>query len=129
MFPIIIFQVLEEDGVTNRFKETLKLFSQVSGHSLLEKTMMMVFLNKKDTLERKIHQLSFKGYFPDFQGNERDMPDVIEYIRSKIEEKAGNRRQIYSHVTCATDPDNVDFVFNAVNDRIVYLSMKSIGLQ
>ena len=51
--------------------------------------MMMVFLNKKDTLERKIHQLSFKGYFPDFQGNERDMPDVIEYIRSKIEEKAG----------------------------------------
>ena len=121
--------MLEEDGLTNRFQETLKLFNQVSGHSLLEKTMMMVFLNKRDTLERKINQLSFKGFFPDFQGNEKDMSDVIEYIRSKLEEKAGNPRQIYSHVTCATDPDNVDFVFNAVNDRIIYLSMKSIGLQ
>ena len=121
--------MLEEDGLTNRFQETLKLFNQVSGHSLLEKTMMMVFLNKRDALVWKINRLSFKGFFPDFQGNEKDMSDVIEYIRSKLEEKAGNRRQIYSHVTCATDPDNVDFVFNAVNDRIIYLSMKSIGLQ
>ena len=59
--------------------------------SVLEKNIIvMVFLNKRDTLERKINQLSFKGFFPDFQGNEKDMSDVIEYIRSKLEEKAGN---------------------------------------
>ena len=40
--------------------------------------MIMVFLNKRDTLEWKINQLSFKGFFLDFQGNEKDMSDVIE---------------------------------------------------
>ena len=47
--------------------------------SVLEKTMIvMFFLNKRDTLEWNINQLSFKGFFPDFQGNEKDMSDVIE---------------------------------------------------
>ena len=38
----------------------------------------MVFLNKGDTLKWKINQMSFKGFFLDFQGNEKDMSDVIE---------------------------------------------------
>ena len=47
--------------------------------SVLEKTMIvMFFLNKRDTLEWKINQLSFKGFFSYFQGNEKDMSDVIE---------------------------------------------------
>ena len=47
--------------------------------SVLEKTMIvMFFLNKRDTLEWNINQLSFKGFFSDFQGNEKDMSDVIE---------------------------------------------------
>ena len=70
--------------------------------------------------------MSFKCFFLDFQGNEKEMSDVIENIQSKLEEKAGNWRQIYPHVTCSTDPDNVDFVFNTANDRIIYLSMKNI---
>ena len=51
--------------------------------SVPEKNMIMVFLNKGDTLKWKINQMSFKGFFLDFQGNEKDMSNVIElFIRA-----------------------------------------------
>ena len=46
--------------------------------SVPEKNMIMFFLNKGDTLKWKINQMSFKGFFLDFQGNVKDMSDVIE---------------------------------------------------
>lgn len=113
--------------MTNRFEETLKLFSQVSFHSQLRNTMMIVFLNKKDILDRKIQKVSFKNHFSDFSGDEQASNEVIEYMREKIEEK-GDGRQIYSHVTCATDRQNVEFVFDAVNDAVLTLSMTHVGL-
>ena len=121
-------QVLEEDGVTNRFEETLKLFSQVSHHSQLKSTMLIVFLNKKDIMSKKLKKVSYKSYYQGFDGDEANMDDVVSYIKTQMEEKSDGR-VIYTHVTCATDAKNVEFVFDAVNDSVINLSMTNIGLQ
>jgi len=37
-------------------------------------------------------------------------------------------KQIYAHVTCATDTDNVAAVFNAVKDIIIRKTLTEAGL-
>ena len=37
-------------------------------------------------------------------------------------------KEIYSHLTCATDTRNVEIVFNAVTDIIIKENLKSCGL-
>ena len=91
--------------------------------------MLMVFLNKKDILERKVLKVSFKVNFPEFDGDDKNTQEVIEFTKSKLEEVGGNARPVYFHVTCATDKKNVEFVFDAVQDSIIYSSMRNIGLQ
>jgi hypothetical protein len=55
--------------------------------------------------------------------------EASEYIKSKYE--ALNRspdKQIYTQFTCATDTDNVKFVFNAVTDIIIQNNLRDCGL-
>ena len=53
----------------------------------------------------------------------------IEYIRQEYEKKnkPGNK-EVYSHVTCATDTGNIQFVFDAVTEVIVYQNIATCGL-
>lgn len=37
-------------------------------------------------------------------------------------------KEIYSHMTCATDTENVKFVFDAVTDIIIKENLKDCGL-
>ncbi|MGH0134466.1 UNVERIFIED_CONTAM: hypothetical protein FKN15_055020, partial [Acipenser sinensis] len=37
-------------------------------------------------------------------------------------------KEIYSHMTCATDTENVNIVFNAVTDIIIKENLKDCGL-
>lgn len=37
-------------------------------------------------------------------------------------------KEIYSHLTCATDTENVKFVFDAVTDIIIKENLKDCGL-
>jgi len=44
----------------------------------------------------------------------------VEYVKNKfISLNRSKSKVIYVHVTCATDTENVRFVFNAVKDIIV----------
>ena len=59
----------------------------------------------------------------------------VEFIRTQFMDKNNNntnsdmlQRQIYSHVTCATDRDNVERVFNDVQHIVVNSSLQRGGL-
>lgn len=56
--------------------------------------------------------------------------DASVYIKKQFEElnmKKGEK-EIYSHMTCATDTKNVEIVFNAVTDIIIKENLKDCGL-
>ena len=66
--------------------------------------------------------LSFSG------GNSFD--ETANYIQTKFENlnKRKETKEIYTHFTCATDTNNVEFVFDAVTDVIIKNNLKDCGL-
>ena len=105
-------------------------------------TAMILFLNKRDlfkdklkkvsgpTLRPHLHlllmplvpfapQVSLKVCFPDYSGADT-YDEGCEFLTDCFESKNRNpEKQVYAHVTCATDTNNVSAVFNAVKDIII----------
>lgn len=55
--------------------------------------------------------------------------DGAKFIRKQFESKNLNdEKEIYTHLTCATDTQNINFVFNAVTDTIIATNLKGCGL-
>lgn len=53
----------------------------------------------------------------------------IAYIKSQYDSKNKSpNKEVYSHVTCATDTNNIQFVFDAVTDVIIANNLRGCGL-
>lgn len=53
----------------------------------------------------------------------------IAYIKCQYESKnQSTHKEVYSHVTCATDTNNIQFVFDAVTDVIIANNLRGCGL-
>lgn len=100
----------------------LKVFSP-------EKSSVILFLNKKDLLEEKIQTSNLRTYFPQYPGNDRDPTAAREFILGMfVELNPDPEKIIYSHFTCATDTENIRFVFAAVKDTILQANLREYNL-
>lgn len=53
----------------------------------------------------------------------------VTYIQSQYESKnKSSNKEIYTHITCATDTNNIQFVFDAVTDVIIANNLRGCGL-
>ncbi|KAJ3585839.1 hypothetical protein NHX12_012247 [Muraenolepis orangiensis] len=121
--------VLVEDDEVNRMHESLHLFNSICNHRFFATTSIVLFLNKKDLFVEKIKKVHLSICFPDYDGpNTYD--DACSYIKMQFEDLNMKKgvKEIYSHMTCATDTENVQIVFNAVTDIIIKENLKSCGL-
>ncbi|XP_061075138.1 guanine nucleotide-binding protein G(t) subunit alpha-2 isoform X1 [Conger conger] len=121
--------VLVEDDEVNRMHESLHLFNSICNHRFFATTSIVLFLNKKDLFQDKIKKVHLSICFPDYDGpNTYD--DASLYIRRQFEDLNMKKgvKEIYSHMTCATDTQNVQIVFNAVTDIIIKENLKDCGL-
>jgi hypothetical protein len=121
-------QVLYEDETQNRLIESLILFDEICNSKWLKKTSMILFLNKRDIFAEKVERFPLSDYF-----NEYTEPNTYEaasaWIQQQFESKNQEReRQIYTHITCATDKNNVQAVFTAVKDIIIRKNLNRVGL-
>ena len=67
-------------------------------------------------MEEKIQTSNLRTYFPQYPGNDRDPTAAREFILGMfVELNPDPEKIIYSHFTCATDTENIRFVFAAVN--------------
>jgi GTPase SAR1 family protein len=121
-------QVLYEDENTNRMDEALNLFEEICNSRWFRDTAMILFLNKRDLFEEKIKQVSLKVCFSEYDGQDT-YEDGCEFLTSQFETKNRNpQKNIYTHITCATDTSNVSAVFNAVKDIVIRKSLGEAGL-
>jgi GTPase SAR1 family protein len=121
-------QVLYEDENTNRMDEALNLFDEICNSRWFTETSMILFLNKRDLFSEKITKVSIKMCFPEYDGDD-SFEATSEYIENQFQLRNKNPdKQVYSHVTCATDTDNISAVFNAVKDIIIRKSLGEAGL-
>ncbi|XP_071551105.1 guanine nucleotide-binding protein G(i) subunit alpha isoform X2 [Panulirus ornatus] len=121
--------VLAEDEEMNRMIESMKLFDSICNNKWFVETSIILFLNKKDLFEEKITKSPLTICFPEYQGS-NTFEESANYIRMKFENlnKRKDQKEIYTHFTCATDTNNIQFVFDAVTDVIIKNNLKDCGL-
>nr|CAB3250013.1 guanine nucleotide-binding protein G(q) subunit alpha [Phallusia mammillata] len=114
------------DSVTaqiNRLRESCALFKTIVNSQWFRNTSVILFLNKTDVLNEKIHRSHVCTHFPEFTGPQKDSVAAREFILSKyskaFDSMKHTKRTMYAHYTCATDTNNIRFVFAAIKDIIV----------
>ncbi|CAL8082423.1 unnamed protein product [Orchesella dallaii] len=122
-------QILFESDNENRMEESKALFRTIITYPWFQHSSVILFLNKKDLLEEKIMYSHLVDYFPEYDGPQRDAIHAREFIlKMFVELNPDSEKIIYSHFTCATDTENIRFVFAAVKDTILQLNLKEYNL-
>uniref|UniRef100_H3DDD7 Guanine nucleotide-binding protein subunit alpha n=1 Tax=Tetraodon nigroviridis TaxID=99883 RepID=H3DDD7_TETNG len=122
-------QFLVESDNENRMEESKALFRTIITYSWFQSSSVILFLNKKDLLEEKIMCSHLVDYFPEYDGPQRDPLAGREFIlKMFVDLNPDKDRVIYSHFTCATDTKNIHFVFAAVKDILLQLTLKEYNL-
>ncbi|CAB0007670.1 unnamed protein product [Nesidiocoris tenuis] len=105
--------VLAEDEEMNRMVESMKLFDSICNSKWFE----------------KITKSPLTICFPEYTGS-NTYEEAAAYIQMNFENlnKRKDKKEIYTHFTCATDTNNIQFVFDAVTDVIIKNNLKDIGL-
>lgn len=126
-------QKLYEDNKTNRMHEALKLFHEVCKSKWFTNTAMILFLNKSDIFKAKLDAgKSIKNAFEDYNG--ADSYDAsIDFLKTKftdvIDPATNKPKEVYPHVTCATDTGQVRAVFESVKDYLLKQALARAGLE
>lgn len=121
---------LYEDEKVNRMQESLTLFDSVCNNKWFVDTSIILFLNKRDLFSEKIRRSPLTLAFPEYKGAQT-YEEASAYIRYKFEslnKQKANGKEIYTHFTCATSNQNMEFVFDAVTDVILRNNIKKVGL-
>ncbi|XP_078106956.1 guanine nucleotide-binding protein subunit alpha-14 [Sander vitreus] len=122
-------QVLAECDNENRMEESKALFKTIITYPWFQRSSVILFLNKTDILQEKIMYSHIATYFPEFTGPEQDATAAQEFILKMYQEQNPDKgKTMYPHFTCATDTENIRFVFVAVKDTILRHNLKEFNL-
>ncbi|NP_001089856.1 guanine nucleotide binding protein (G protein), alpha 14 S homeolog [Xenopus laevis] len=122
-------QVLAECDNENRMEESKALFQTIITYPWFQNSSVILFLNKKDLLQDKIMYSHLIDYFPEFTGPKQDAQAARDFILKLYQDQNPDKEKvIYSHFTCATDTENIRFVFAAVKDTILQLNLREFNL-
>jgi len=119
---------LFEDQETNRMDEALTLFDEIANSRWFKNTAIILMLNKRDLFAEKIQKVPLTVCFKEYRGS-NTFDEAGDYIKRQFE--ARNKtptKQIYTHITCATDTDNTRHVINAVKDILIRRNLQEGGL-
>jgi guanine nucleotide-binding protein G(i) subunit alpha len=121
--------MLYEDQTVRRMEESMKLFDEMCNSQIFIQTPLVLFLNKSDLFREKIKHVDLSVCFPEYKGGP-DFERACAFTKAKFEalNKQPQTKAIYPHVTCATDTENVQFVFNAVKDTLLTAALDDAGL-
>ncbi|ESO95038.1 hypothetical protein LOTGIDRAFT_188884 [Lottia gigantea] len=119
-------EVLEEDTTMNCLQDSLQAFHEVSHNHYLEKTDMILFLNKKDLFVQKVKKLSIKTCFPKYKG-ENTPEACLKYIKDQFIQHKPGHKQVYIHVSCAVDVKMMKDILSSVIDIVVEINLRRAG--
>jgi len=121
-------QVLIEDENVNRMQEALTLFDSICNSKWFVKTSVILFLNKIDIFKEKLPTSPLEKYFPEYTGGS-DYEKGADFLTQKfVNLNQSDVKQVYPHLTCATDTSQIKFVMAAVNDIIIQNNLRDCGL-
>ena len=102
-------------------------FSEYAGMYTIRKKSTLLFIWNLSYLFIPILYQSFISFIR-FSGAQ-EYGEAAAYIQAQFEAKnKSTTKEIYCHMTCATDTQNVQFVFDAVTDVIIANNLRGCGL-
>ncbi|KAF8131748.1 guanine nucleotide-binding protein alpha-2 subunit [Mycena galopus ATCC 62051] len=112
-------QCLVEDRDANQMQDAMTIWDSICHSQWFTKTSIILFLNKNDLFEEKIKTSDIKSFFPDFEGEAGNVVAGRDYFKkrfSRLAHKAGRtkEREIYVHITTATDTELLRVIMAAV---------------
>ena len=116
-------QVLFEDTASNRMKESLALFEEIMKMKVFSKTLIFVFLNKKDLFEEMITRHPLNKCFPEYDGPEGEQLPALEFIQSKYVEvykkyRGENDDNLFVQILAARVRMDMKVAFAEVKDTL-----------
>ncbi|KAJ7115364.1 heterotrimeric G-protein alpha subunit, GPA2-like protein [Mycena epipterygia] len=126
-------QCLVEDRDANQMQDAMTIWDSICHSQWFKQTSIILFLNKNDLFEQKIKTSDIRNFFPDFDGEPGSALAGRDYFRKRfgrLAQKAGRakEREIYIHITTATDTELLRVVMAAVEGSIVSKNIRSIML-
>jgi GTPase SAR1 family protein len=140
-------QVLYEDETVSRIDEAVTLWEEVYNSRFFASSSMVLFLNKRDLFEDKLHKVDIR-----FEGDDFHPPRFLDYDGGKLADDMdketydatlenaqrymvnlfeacvdADRRPVYVHLTTAIDKRNVETVFTAAKDSILRSNVEGSG--
>ena len=117
-------EVLFEDVTQNRLVESVTLFESISNSHWFKLTSIILFLTKIDLFKQKYVEggvpLNTTGLFPTAPAGPPDYDDATEWLIHLFTKEVKDRdKAIFTHLTCATDTQNVKVVFDACTEIIL----------
>jgi len=120
--------MLFEDTTVNRMDEALNLFDEICNSQWFRKTAMILMLNKRDLFAEKISKIPLTVWDETYDGLS-SYDEGCAFIEHKfLQRNHSLTKVVYTHVTCATDTENMRVVFNAVKDIVIRKSLQEGGL-
>ncbi|XP_037078374.1 LOW QUALITY PROTEIN: guanine nucleotide-binding protein G(i) subunit alpha-like [Pollicipes pollicipes] len=119
--------LLIEDDTTNRMVECMKLFDSVCNNTWFRNTHMIVFFNKRDLFEEKLPRSPLNVCFPEYRG-QNDYESCADFILQKFMALNRQDKNVYPFFTCATDTENIKYVFAAASDIVICKHLADCGL-
>jgi GTPase SAR1 family protein len=117
-YDLIVYE--SQNECQNRMKESLALFKTIITCKWFQNSSVILFLNKKDLLEEKVMYSNLIDYFPEYDGPANDPISAREFILKMYKDlNPGPKKSIFPHFTCATDTENIRFVFESVKHTIL----------
>jgi len=118
---------MEEDKNTNRMHESLLLFRQICDLEYLKKVPLIILFNKDDLFREKIKHTDLRVAFSDYHGGD-DYEVARDFITNKFKSLNTRHHQIYSHVTTATNTDNIKMVFTDVKNILMQKDLERLNI-
>ncbi|KAF8992041.1 guanine nucleotide binding protein, alpha subunit [Cyathus striatus] len=126
-------QCLVEDKDANQMQDAMTIWDSICHSQWFKQTSIILFLNKNDLFEKKIPTSDIKNFFPDFDGEPGDIRAGREYFKrrfARLAQKAGRskEREIYIHITTATDTAMLRVVMAAVEGIVLRSNLETAAL-
>lgn len=135
-------QFLYEDDMMYRMDEAVLLFDEVCNLKHFRETSMILFLNKNDLFREKLKTVpvrlvdgpnkryeDFKGPYVQIGTPQAEFGDPAYeaayeaardfFLQLFLRRNQQPNKEVYHHVTCATDTNNVKTVFSACRDTVL----------
>ena len=107
------------------------MFEDICSLQCFRDSAIILFLNKRDLFEQKIKKKPIASCpeFKDYKGPANDYDAGVKYFVNKFmaRNKKYKAREVYHHVTCATDTANVKVCFNLCTNIILNDALSALG--